>query len=65
MRTIRYRTFKRHLEFFLDKVVTDHCPVIVAMDNGRDVVVLSKTDYENMLGKFCPSSINYSFDSES
>lgn len=55
MKIIRYRTFKRHLEFFLNKASIDHTPLVVIMKNGRDVVVLSKTDYETMQNIFYPS----------
>lgn len=61
MKIIRYRTFKRHLEFFLNNVGVDHTPVVVIMENGRNIVVLSKNDYEVMQCVINPSRANNDF----
>lgn len=61
MKIIRYRTFKRYLKFFLNKASIDHTPVVVIMKNGRDIVVLSKTDYETMQNIFYLSRPNRFF----
>jgi len=44
--------FRQHLKSFLVKVFTDHSPLSVTRDNGKDVVGLSKADYESMQETF-------------
>jgi antitoxin YefM len=48
METTTYTNFRQQLKLYLDKVRTNHTPLIVSRANGEDVVVLSKADYESM-----------------
>ncbi|MES2063005.1 MAG: type II toxin-antitoxin system prevent-host-death family antitoxin [Bacteroidota bacterium] len=43
-----YTNFRQQLKSYLDKVRTSHSPLFVTSDNGEDVVVLSRSDYESM-----------------
>ncbi len=52
MEITTYTTFRQHLKSFLDKVLTNHTPLFVTRNNGEDVVVLSKVDYESMQETF-------------
>jgi antitoxin YefM len=40
---------RRNLKGFLDRVVDDHEPLIITRSGGRDVVILSKEEYDNII----------------
>jgi antitoxin YefM len=40
---------RRNLKDFMDKVVDDNEPLIITRSSGRDVVMLSKEEYDNMM----------------
>lgn len=52
MEIATYTAFRQNLKSFLDKVLTNHTPLFVTRNNGEDVVVLSKADYESMQETF-------------
>lgn len=52
MEITTYTTFRQNLKSFLDKVLTNHTPLFVTRNNGEDVVVLSKSDYESIQETF-------------
>jgi len=52
MEITTYTTFRQHLKSFLDKVLISHTPLFVTRNNGEDVVVISKADYESMQETF-------------
>lgn len=52
MEITTYTAFRQHLKSFLDKVLLNHTPLFVTRNNGEDVVVLSKSDYESMQETF-------------
>lgn len=52
MNVTTYTNFRQNLKSFLDKVFTNHSPLIVTRSNGEDVVVLSKADYESLQETF-------------
>jgi len=52
MKTTTYTKFKQNLKKYLDKVFTDDMPLFVTRENGKDVVVLSKSDYDGMQETF-------------
>lgn len=52
MEITSYTAFRQHLKSFLDKVLVSHSPLFVTRENGEDVVVLSKADYESMQETF-------------
>ena len=43
-----YSNFRQNLKAYLDDVVNDQKALYVNRDNGEDVVVLSKSDYEGL-----------------
>jgi antitoxin YefM len=52
MKTTTYTKFKQNLKKNLDKVFKDDRPLFVTRGNGKDVVILSKSDYEGMQETF-------------
>ena len=52
MEITTYSYFRQNLKAFLDKVLSSHSPLFVTRNNGEDVVVLSKSDYESMQETF-------------
>ncbi len=49
MTVVEYACFRDNLELFMDKV-SDKCePVTVAMENNKNVVVLSEESYNNLM----------------
>jgi len=52
MKTTTYTKFKQNLKKYLDKVFKDDRPLFVARENGKDVIILSKSDYEGMQETF-------------
>jgi antitoxin YefM len=40
---------RRNLKDFMDKVVDDNEPLIITRPGGRDVVMLSKDEYDNII----------------
>jgi antitoxin YefM len=40
---------RRNLKDFMDKVVDDNEPLIITRPGGRDVVMLSKEEYDNII----------------
>ena len=48
MEITTYSNFRQHLKSFLDKVIESNTPLYVKRTKGKDVVVLSKSDYESM-----------------
>jgi|WetSurMetagenome_2_1015567.scaffolds.fasta_scaffold15684_5 antitoxin YefM len=40
---------RRNLKDFMDKVVDDNEPLIITRPGGRDVVMLSKEQYDNII----------------
>ncbi len=48
MLAISYSNFRQDLKHFLDKVNSQHLPLLVTRSKGEDVVVLSKADYDSM-----------------
>jgi len=47
METMSYTTFRNHLASALDKVNTDHTPVLITRQNGDPAVVLSLDDFKS------------------
>lgn len=52
MEITSYTKFRKNLKTFLDKVITGCSPLYVKRTNGKDVVVISKADYESMQETF-------------
>ncbi|MCD0487671.1 type II toxin-antitoxin system prevent-host-death family antitoxin [Pedobacter sp. MC2016-14] len=52
MEITTYSNFRSHLKSFLDKVFISQSPLYISRNNGEDVVVLSKSDYEAMMETF-------------
>ncbi|MBS9525462.1 type II toxin-antitoxin system prevent-host-death family antitoxin [Litoribacter ruber] len=52
METTSYTNFKQHLKSFLDKVFNTNSPLYINRNNGEDVVVISKAEYESMQETF-------------
>ncbi|RYE53582.1 MAG: type II toxin-antitoxin system prevent-host-death family antitoxin [Sphingobacteriales bacterium] len=52
MEITTYSNFRQHLKSFLDKVFLNQGPLYISRNNGEDVVVLSKTDYESLMETF-------------
>jgi len=45
---ISYSELRTKLKLFLDKVCSEHIPLLVKRRNGEDVVIISKQDYSSM-----------------
>ncbi len=43
-----YANFRQHLESFMDSVFRNRAPLFVTRNNGEDMVLISKADYESM-----------------
>jgi antitoxin YefM len=52
MEITTYTNFRQKLKTFLDKVYSGNSPLFVIRANGKDVVVLSKSDYDSMQETF-------------
>ncbi|TCD00389.1 type II toxin-antitoxin system Phd/YefM family antitoxin [Pedobacter psychroterrae] len=52
MEITTYSNFRQHLKSFLDKVFLSQGPLYISRNNGEDVVVLSKADYESLMETF-------------
>lgn len=52
MEITAYTNFRQNLKKFLDRVYSDHSPLFVTRTNGKDVAVLSKSDYDSMQETF-------------
>ncbi|WP_373523629.1 type II toxin-antitoxin system Phd/YefM family antitoxin [Aquiflexum sp.] len=52
MEIITYTNFRQNLKKYLDKVFTDDSPLFVTRTDGKDVLILSKSDYESMQETF-------------
>ncbi|MEO5912310.1 MAG: type II toxin-antitoxin system prevent-host-death family antitoxin [Pelobium sp.] len=52
MNITSYSSFRQNLKSFLDQVISDHAPLFVTRNNGDEVVVLSKSDYESIQETF-------------
>ncbi|WP_421871624.1 type II toxin-antitoxin system Phd/YefM family antitoxin [Marinoscillum sp.] len=48
MEITSYSNFRQHLKSFLSKVISSRDTLYVTQQNGEDVVVMSKSDYEGM-----------------
>ena len=48
MEITSYSNFRQHLKSFLSKVIASRDTLFVTQQNGEDVVVMSKSDYEGM-----------------
>lgn len=46
--SVSYSELRGHLKTFLDKVCSEHTPLLVERKNGEDVVIVSKQDYTSM-----------------
>ncbi len=47
MNTISYSAFRTHLASTLDKVNSDHKPIIITRQNGKPAVVMSLEDFHS------------------
>lgn len=45
---ITYTEARGNLKTYLDYVIDNHDPVIITRKNGKEVVMISKEDYESM-----------------
>lgn len=52
MEVTTYSNFRQHLKSFLDKVFLNQSPLYISRNNGEDVVVLAKADYESIMETF-------------
>ncbi|GAA4802060.1 type II toxin-antitoxin system Phd/YefM family antitoxin [Olivibacter ginsenosidimutans] len=52
MEITNYTLFRQQLKLYLDKVLEDHTPLYVTRSKGKEVVVLSKEDYDSMQETF-------------
>lgn len=52
MEVTTYSNFRQHLKSFLDKVFLNQGPLYISRNNGEDVVVLAKADYESIMETF-------------
>lgn len=52
MNITSYTSFRQNLKSFLDQVISNHTPLFVTRNNGDEVVVLSKSDYESIQETF-------------
>lgn len=46
--TISYSSIRKNLKKNLDKVCSDHVPLLVTRKNGENVVVISESDYSSL-----------------
>ncbi len=46
--SVSYSELRGSLKSFLDKVCSEHLPLLVERKNGEDVVIVSKQDYASM-----------------
>jgi len=46
--SVSYSELRGRLKFFLDRVCSEHLPLLVERKNGEDVVIVSKQDYLSM-----------------
>ena len=44
--TISYSEMRKHLKKNLDRVCSDHMPLLVARKNGESIVVISEDDFQ-------------------
>ncbi|MBU2916253.1 MULTISPECIES: type II toxin-antitoxin system Phd/YefM family antitoxin [Reichenbachiella] len=43
-----YTNFRQNLKSFMDRVMNHRMPLLVTRTHGKDVVVLSKSDYDSI-----------------
>jgi antitoxin YefM len=48
MDTVSYSELRQKLKTYMDKVCDDHAPLLVMRQNGRSVVLLSLSEYEEL-----------------
>jgi len=48
MEVTSYTNFRQHLKKFMDNVYKNKTPLYLTRNNGEDMVLLSKADYESM-----------------
>ncbi|MBN4050081.1 type II toxin-antitoxin system prevent-host-death family antitoxin [Nitrospira defluvii] len=46
--SVSYSQLRSSLKSYLDKVCSEHLPLLVERKNGEDVVIVSKQDYASM-----------------
>lgn len=49
METTNYSDFRKNLKMYMDKVNEEAIPYLVTSQNGQDVVVLSKKDFDALM----------------
>lgn len=52
MEITTYSKFRQHLKGFFNKVVESHSPLFITQQNGEDLVLMSKSDYEGLQETF-------------
>ncbi|MFY0608361.1 MAG: type II toxin-antitoxin system Phd/YefM family antitoxin [Cyclobacteriaceae bacterium] len=48
MKVTSYSHFRQNLKSFMDSVIQDSAPVYVTRNQGEDLVLISKSDYDSM-----------------
>jgi antitoxin YefM len=49
MTAVTYTNLSQNLDAYMDKVVDDYDAIIVARENGKNVVLVSEETYNNMI----------------
>lgn len=48
METTNYSEFRQSMKQYLDAVIDSHTPLMITRTKGREVVVMSKEDYDSI-----------------
>ncbi len=48
MEITTYTHLRKNLKPFLDRILTTHLPLFVTYPDGKDVVIITKSDYQIM-----------------
>jgi antitoxin YefM len=52
MKITTYSSFRMHVEEYIGKILTNHSVLCVTIRKGKDVVVMSKQDYDGIMETF-------------
>lgn len=52
MEATNYSEFRQGMKHYLDQVIKNHSPLLVKRTKGREVVVMSKEDYDSIMETF-------------
>jgi antitoxin YefM len=49
MNAVSFTNLRQNLESYMDKVLNDHCPLIITRKNNQNLVLLSIDEYNSLL----------------